>query len=151
MASKIRMSKDHDLIDCKPVLWTKLDENLIAGICGHTNKIYYITVNPHCMGIIQDILIGKTGCVEEGCEESHNCLNYHCEYCEASNIKEAYVNMCESQSLVPNMEKNLVDTFLSENQLQMLELILKELENMLQRGNCLPVKEHCFIDWEAEI
>lgn len=144
MASKIRMSKDHDLIDCKPVLWTKLTNGMICGVCGHTNKVFNIEHTPIAMAIRQDILIGKTGCVEEGCEESHNCLNYHCEYCEASNIKEAYVNMCKSQNW---MSKREIERLFDDENWECVELILEAIENKLRNANCLPVKEHCYVDW----
>ena len=147
MASKIRSIGDRDLINIKPVFWSIEADGVMYGVCGHTNKVFKVSTHPLAPHIISDIYIGLDGCVEEGCEEAHNCLNYECSYCKASNMKEGWLNSVVYKGFPSNTGKKNVEGITSTNWTD-LEDTLRKLEDTLRKHDYLPVKEYCVVKWE---
>lgn len=132
MVSYMVNKYDPSLIVSKPVAWTNEIDDSYYGICGYSNKVFNITQTFFSTILVVDVLIGLTGCCEEGCEEEYRCLNYTCNYCKANSFKEALKNVCNTCS---NWNWNNYD----EKAIKTLENNIKTIEEILLKKDCLPI------------
>lgn len=120
------------LIVSKPVAWTNAIDGSYYGICGYNNRVLNITQGRINTVLVADVLIGLTGCFEEGCEEEKRCLNYTCKYCKADSFTEALENVCNNCS---NWNWSDYD----EKAIKTLENNINTVEEILLKNKCLPI------------